>query len=178
MSQMLGVLIADEFEDDEFWYPKLFFEARGVDVRVIGSEVKRYEGKKGSTATADVKVSSVSVKDLDALHIPGGYAPDKMRRNQAMVDLVADMHEDGSPIAAICHAGWMLISAGVIDGKTVTGYYSIQDDIENAGATYVDQNVVVEDGLITSRYPADLPFYCDALAVALGFEADDRLQGE
>lgn len=175
MSKTLGILIANQFEDREFWYPKLFFEALGIETRVIGTKTDTFTGKSGSTVEADVEIEAVDLNDLDALHIPGGYAPDKLRRSPEMCALVADADDAGLPVAAICHAGWMLISAGITEGRKLTGFYSIQDDLRNAGATYIDEKVVVDDNLITSRYPADLPYYCDALAVAMGFEADGRL---
>lgn len=175
MSKKLGILIADQYEDRELWYPKIFFEALGVEAQVIGIKTSEFSGKNGSTIKADVEIGAVELNDLDALHIPGGYAPDKMRRSSEMCSLVADAHESGLPVAAICHAGWMLISAGIAEGRKLTGFYSIQDDLRNAGATYVDERVVVDENLITSRHPSDLPYYCNALASAMGFESDDRL---
>jgi protease I len=105
---------------------------------------------------------------LDCVVIPGGYAPDLMRRHPAMVRLVSDAFERGKIVAAICHAGWMLASAGVVKGRKVTGFFSIKDDLVNAGGTYVDAEVVRDGNLITSRVPADLPAFCRAIIAALG----------
>jgi protease I len=109
----------------------------------------------------------VSASDFDALVIPGGYSPDYMRRYQSMVGLVRAMNDEGKPIAAICHAGWMLVSAGVAKGRTMTCFSSIKEDVVNAGAKYVDKSVVRDGNLITSRFPADLPDFCRELIASL-----------
>jgi protease I len=115
----------------------------------------------------DVQAEDVSAKDFDGVVIPGGYAPDMMRRSKAMVQLVKDAFAAGKPVAAICHAGWMLCSAGVLTGKTATCFHSIKDDLVNAGARYVDEEVVVDGNLITSRFPADLPAFSREIIKAL-----------
>ena len=115
----------------------------------------------------DTSADRVSAADFDGIVIPGGYAPDRMRRFPAMVQLVRDVHLDGKVVAAICHAGWMLASAGILRGKTVTSYFAIKDDVTNAGATWVDRDVVVDGNLITSRQPADLPAFLKAIIGAL-----------
>ncbi len=115
------------------------------------------------TASAD----AVSASQFDAVVIPGGYSPDLMRRNPAMVRLVREADQQGKVVAAICHAGWMLVSAGILRDRTVTSFYSIKDDVTNAGARWVDQEVVRDRNLITSRYPADLPAYMREIIAAL-----------
>jgi protease I len=117
--------------------------------------------------TADVAAADVSAKDFDGVVIPGGYAPDMMRRHKAILDLVKGCFEQGKPVAAICHAGWVPISAGILKGKTATCFFAIKDDMINAGVRYVDQEVVVDGNLITSRKPDDLPAFCRELVKAL-----------
>jgi len=107
------------------------------------------------------------VGDFDAVIVPGGYAPDKMRRDADLVQFVHDMDAAGKPVAAICHAGWMLVSAKVLQGRQATSFYSIRDDVEAAGAKWSDEEVVVDGNLITSRTPADLPAFCKAVIAAL-----------
>jgi protease I len=115
----------------------------------------------------DVQADRVKAVEFDAVVVPGGYAPDLMRRHPAMVGLVRDAAQQGKVVAAICHAGWVLCSAGVLKGKTATGYFSIKDDMVNAGARFVDQEVVVDGNLITARKPDDLPAFCRELVKAL-----------
>jgi protease I len=117
---------------------------------------------------ADCGAEEVKAADFDAVIIPGGYAPDHMRRNKAMVDLVREAVQQKKIVAAICHAGWMLASAGVLRGRKATCYIAIKDDVVNAGAEYLDQEVVRDGNLITSRFPADLPAFCRTIIAALG----------
>jgi protease I len=126
-----------------------------------------YTSKYGYPATADVAASDVSAADLDAVVIPGGYAPDRMRRDPAMVSLVREMDKAGKVVAAVCHAGWMLCSAGIVRGRQATCFFSIKDDLVNAGARYVDAEVVRDGNLITSRTPEDLPAFCREVIAAL-----------
>jgi protease I len=116
---------------------------------------------------ADLGAEEALAEDFDAVVIPGGYAPDHMRRNKAMVDLVRTAAEQGKIVAAICHAGWMLVSAGVLKGRKATCFVAIRDDLVNAGAEYHDQEVVQDGNLITSRFPADLPAFCRTIIAAL-----------
>jgi protease I len=115
----------------------------------------------------DIAADDVSAADFDAVIVPGGYAPDLMRRRKAMVDLVRDAHKQGKVVAAICHAGWMLVSAGIARGKRATCFFSIKDDLVAAGANYVDEEVVQDGNLITSRTPRDLPAFCRTIIAAL-----------
>jgi protease I len=163
----VALFVADLFEDLEFWYPRIRLMEEGADVTVIGPEAETYQGKHGLVATADEAISSVSASDFDALVIPGGYSPDHMRRHAAMVFFVKDMHEQGKVVAAICHGGWMLASAEILEGRKVTSFFSIKDDLVHAGATWVDQEVVEDKGIITSRNPGDLPAFCRTLIGAL-----------
>jgi protease I len=158
--------IMDEmFEDSEFRQPYERVREAGHEPVVIGLEKgKRIEGKKGKeTASTDVGIDEVRPEEFDALVIPGGYSPDKIRANDAMVRFTRSIHEAGKPVAAICHAGWMLAEADVVRGKTVTSWPSIKTDLVNAGANWVDQEVVEDGNLITSRKPDDLEAFSKTL---------------
>ncbi len=160
--------VEDMFNTFEFWYPYYRLKEAGCQVVVMGSgSAEKYSGKPGTEVSVDVDADEVSAADFDAMVIPGGYAPDKMRRYPKMVQLVTDFYEGGKVVAAICHAGWMLASAGIIAGRTVTSFFAIKDDLVNAGARWVDQEVVVDGNLITSRMPDDLPAFMRAIIKAL-----------
>jgi protease I len=164
----IAVLAEKFYEDQELWYPVLRFREEGATVSVIAPKTDvTYESKHGYPVKADIASKSAKASDYDAVIIPGGYAPDHMRRDPAMVSFVADAHKQGKLVAAICHAGWMLASAGVARGKTVTGFSSIKDDLVNAGAKWEDREVVVDGNVVTSRTPADLPAFCRAIIDAL-----------
>ena len=126
-----------------------------------------YAGKPGTEVTVDVSADQVSASEFDGMVIPGGYAPDIMRRYPKMVQLVRDLHDAGKVVAAICHAGWMLASADILQRKSVTSVSAIKDDLVHAGASWVDQEVVVDGNLITSRTPDDLPAFMRAIIHAL-----------
>lgn len=167
----IAILVEDQYQELEFWYPLLRFREAGADVVVVGSGAARvHTSKYGYPAEVDKAANEVSADQFDAVVIPGGYAPDLMRRHPAMVDLVREAAAQGKIVAAICHAGWMLASAEVIKGKTVTGFFAIKDDLVHAGANYVDTQVAVDGNLITSRKPEDLPAFCRTIIVALGGE--------
>jgi protease I len=140
----------------------------GAETSVIGMPgVDTYHSKHGYPVQADVTADVVSAADFDAVIIPGGYAPDRMRRHQAMLDLVKGIYEKDGIVAFICHAGWVPISAGIVKGKQVTSVSAIKDDLINAGATWVDREVVQDGNLISSRGPNDLPAFCRAIISAL-----------
>ncbi len=164
----VALLAENSYQEMELWAPYYRLKEEGVDVKVVGTGgAKSYTSKHGYPVNVDVQAEDVSAKDFDGVVIPGGYAPDMMRRSKAMVQLVKDAFSAGKPVAAICHAGWMLCSAGVLKGKTATCFHSIKDDVINAGARYVDQEVVVDGNLITSRFPADIPAFCREIVKAL-----------
>jgi len=163
------LLFVDEgYEDLEFWYPKIRLEEEGAVVDVAGPARATYRGKYGYPAAADVGFGDVDTSAYDALVVPGGHAPDRIRRAKTALAIVREMARAHKPIAAICHGPQVLISAGVLRGKRATCFVSIKDDVMNAGAQYADEEVVVADGVITSRTPADLPAFCRALIAALG----------
>ncbi len=163
----VAVLAEEMYQEMELWVPYYRLKEEGADVKVVAPEKKTYKSKLGYPVTADVAASEVSAKDFDGVVIPGGYAPDMMRRHKAMLDLVKGCFEQGKTVAAICHAGWVPISAGILKGKTATCFFAIKDDMINAGARYVDQEVVVDGNLVTSRKPDDLPAFCRELVKAL-----------
>jgi protease I len=162
------ILVEDLYQDQEVWYPYYRLLEEGAAVRFVGTGKKSdYKGKYGIPLTAHAAAERVSARDVDAVVVPGGYAPDLLRRDPAVLRLVKDVHDQGKPIAAICHAGWVLISAGIVKGKTVTCFAAIKDDLVNAGATYVDREVARDGNLITSRTPEDLPAFTRTLIAAL-----------
>ncbi len=158
------ILIEELFNVFEFWYPYYRLKEEGAEVTVVGSgSADVYTGKPGTQAKADVSADKVSATSFDGIIIPGGYAPDMMRRYPAMVNLVKDFFQSDKLIAAICHAGCMLVSAKVLSGRSATSFFSIKDDMINAGADWVDQEVVVDGKLVTSRVPDDLPAFMKAV---------------
>ncbi len=163
------ILVEELFNDHEFWYPYYRLKEAGAEVVVVGSgSDETYKGKSGTVAKPDVSADQVNAADFDGIIIPGGYAPDMMRRHPKMVQLVKSVFEAGKVVAAICHAGWMLASAEILEGRTVTSFFAIKDDLVHAGATWVDKDVVVDGNLITSRTPDDLPTFMRAIIKELG----------
>lgn len=163
----IAILAEQLYEDLELWYPALRFREAGAEVLIVGTGQGEYPSKHGYPVKADIGIQEVTADQFDAVIIPGGYAPDHMRRNKDMVKLVRNAAEQGKVVAAICHGGWMLASAGVIKGKKVTCFFSIKDDLVNAGAEYRDQEVVKDGNIITSRVPSDLPAFCRTIIEAL-----------
>ncbi len=164
----VALLVDDGFEDTELTSPREALKAAGATVVLVGAAAgASYRGKRGLVVTADAAANAVAADEFDAVVIPGGYAPDKMRVRHAMLALVRAAMTAGKPVAAICHGPQVLISADVLRGRTVTCWPSIAVDVKNAGATYVDRPVVVDGNLITSRKPDDLPKFNAALVEAL-----------
>jgi len=162
------LLAADDFEDMELLYPLYRLREEDVTVTVAGLDDHPVRGKKGyGPLSVDTTVGQVSADDFDALVIPGGYAPDKLRRSETVLDLVRAFDDAQKPIAFICHAGWVPISAKIIKGRRATSVGAIRDDMINAGADWVDQATVVDGHLISARTPADLGPWMKALLRAL-----------
>lgn len=160
-NQKIAILIDQLFQDSEVTDPKEKAEAAGFKVDLIGpNTTEEFVGKKGAKLKADKSIEDVSAKDYVGLVIPGGWAPDKMRMNLKMVKFVEDMNSKKKPIACICHGGSMLIEADMVKGTRLTSYVSIRTDLINAGARWMDKEVVVDGNLVTSRTPADLPAFC------------------
>ena len=164
----VAMVLAKNFEDVEATDPKAYLEDAGAEVTVIGIERGPIEGKKGATLNADATFADVSPNDFEMLVIPGGGAPENLRIHDPAVEFTRRFVESGKPVAAICHGPQLLISAKVLAGRTLTAVNKIRDDIANAGGNYVDQPLVEDGNLITSRVPADLPVFDEALGRALG----------
>ena len=162
------VLVEQMYNDQEFWYPYYrLLEAGAAVTRVAPDASLIYKGKAGTQTQADAAAGQVDPADYDGIVVPGGYAPDIMRRYPEMVGLVRDLFSAGKVVAAICHAGWMLASAKILANKRITSFFAIKDDLIHAGAEWVDQEVVVDGNLITSRTPDDLPAFMRAVVAAL-----------
>src|SRR5512143_2116313 len=152
----IAILAENLYQEMELWVPYYRMKEEGAEVRVVGAGgAKTYASKHGYPVTVDVQADAVSAVEFDAVIVPGGYAPDMMRRHE------------GKVVAAICHAGWMLASADVIKGKNVTSFFSIKDDMVHAGGQWSDTEVVVDGNLITARKPDDLPAFCREIVRAL-----------
>jgi protease I len=155
------ILVENLYQELEFWVPYYRLKEEGVEVTVVGTGSSRtYTSKHGYPVEVEKEAKEIDMSKYDGVVIPGGYAPDLMRRYPAMVKIVKDADKQGKMIAAICHAGWMLVSAGVLKGKKATCFFALKDDLVNAGANYVDEEVVKDGNLITSRKPDDLPAFC------------------
>jgi protease I len=158
------MFVGDIYEDLELWYPKLRLEEAGAEVVLAGPEAgKTYAGKNGYPCVSDAAIAEMNAGDFDGVVIPGGFMPDKLRRDPKVLSLVRKFAEAKKPVAAICHGGWIPISAGVYKGVRVTGSPGIKDDLVNAGAHWEDASVVVDRHFISSRKPDDLPEFCRAI---------------
>lgn len=155
-------LIEDHFNELEFFYPYYRVQEDGHEIIVAGSNKDNFKGKDGMNFKKDLSFEEVNVNEFDALLIPGGYAPDQMRKSKAAIDLVGKFNEQNKPIGMICHAAWLGISAGIVKGKTLTSTPVIKDDVVNAGGNWVDQVPVVDHNLVTAQAPKDLPAYTKA----------------
>ena len=168
VGKRIVVLAEQKYQELELWYPLLRLREEGATVSVVGPEKDvTYNSERGYPVKTDLSPTDVDVANIDAVIVPGGYAPDYMRRNAGLVGIVRKASENGKIVAAICHAGWMLASAGIARGRTVTCVTIIKDDMTNAGAKYVDQPVVRDGNIITSRGPLDLPVFCKEIISAL-----------
>ena len=157
----LLMFVGDSYEDLELWYPKLRMIEAGAHVRVAGEQAeKSYAGKNGYPCVSDAAISDLEAADFQGLIVPGGFMPDKLRRNPKVLDLVRQFDKAGKLVAAVCHGGWIPISAGVYRGVRVTGSPGIKDDLINAGAKWEDASVVVDRHFVSSRKPDDLPDFC------------------
>lgn len=166
--QRVAILIEDLYQDQEVWYPYFRLKEAGIEPVFVGTGKKEYKGKYGYPAATEVSAQQVSSDDFDGLIVPGGYAPDILRRYPAVLKLVKDIDRQGKPIGAICHAGWVLCSAGILRGRTVTCFSAIRDDVVNAGAVFVDKEVVRDGNLVTSRKPDDLPAFMRTFLAVIG----------
>jgi protease I len=161
------ILVEDLYQDLELWYPRLRLTEEGAQVTMAGPRKGEYRGKNGYPVFAEISFDKVKPDHYDALVIPGGYAPDRLRRYEKVIEIVRKMNAQGKIIAFICHAGWVLASADILKGKKATCFHAIKDDLVNAGAEYIDAAVVVDGNLISSRMPQDLPEFCKAIIAKL-----------
>lgn len=153
----IAILIDELVEDSEFIYPLYRFKEENWDVDVIGTEVKSVKGKKGGIFKTEKSIDSVSIDEYDILFIPGGYAPDRLRRSKKILDFVSTMDKRGKIIGSVCHGPWVLISAGIVKGRKITGYNAIKDDIINSGAIYTGNAVEIDGNLFTGTDPNAMP---------------------
>ena len=153
----------DIYEDLELWYPKLRLEAAGFSLKCAAPEIKTYAGKHGYPAQSDIKLTDAKSTDFCGLLVPGGFMPDKLRRDPKVLSLTREFFEQGKLVAFICHGGWIPISAKILKGKRVTGSLGIKDDLENAGGIWVNEPVVIDGNLISSRTPRDLAPFGEAM---------------
>ena len=163
----IAILVEDFYDDLELWYPYYRLLEEGAEVKLVGPAAKVYESKHGLPAKADLSAEEAKADDFQGIVVPGGYAPDKLRRYPKILDLVRGIFEKSGVVASICHGPWVLISAKIMQGKKTTAVIALKDDLENAGAIYLDNEVVIDDNLITSRSPLDLPAFLPAIIAAL-----------
>jgi len=158
------VLAENLYQEMEVWYPIYRLREEGANVIVVGTgSAASYTSKHGYPVKVDKVASEVDPADIDAVVVPGGYAPDLLRRHESVLKLVKGAFDRGKVVASICHGPWVLASAGILRGRSATCFFAIKDDVANAGARYEDREVVVDGNLITSRTPDDLPAFCRAI---------------
>ena len=163
----IAILVGPEYEDLEVWYPKLRLEEAGYHTPLIGMGASTYLGKWGYPAPMDAAVTDIDPATLRGVLAPGGWAPDKLRRDPAVLRLVRAVNDAGGLVATICHGPWILISAGILRGRTLTSTVGIRDDVVNAGATWVDAPSVTDGNLVSARVPKDLPAFTRAMLTVL-----------
>lgn len=164
----VAYLLEEGFEDLEFYVPKMRLEEENASVEVVDTGRKaEYTGKRGLTAKPDRQASEVAPLDYDAVVIPGGWAPDKLRRDDDILNLVRTLYEEDRIIGSICHAGWVPVSAGIIEGHTATGSTGIKDDVENAGGEWVDEPAFRDGNIVWGRVVRDIPDFCRILVKTL-----------
>jgi len=168
-SKKVAIMVAEMYQVLEVWYPYYRLKESGIDCDFIAAEANReYPSKEGYPCKSTVAAKNARIEDYSCMIVPGGFAPDFMRRSDDMIKFANDMVNAGKTIAAICHGAWLLCSTKILKGKTATCFMALRDDVKNAGAKYVDEECVVDGNLITSRKPDDLPAFCEAILKALG----------
>lgn len=155
----IAVLVENQYQELEVWYPYLRLKEAGFNVSLVGTGKGEYRSKVGYPAREEVPIGEADADDFDCVVVPGGYAPDFLRRHERINSFVRAVYDKGGVVAGICHGGWVLISAGILEGKRATSFFAIKDDMENAGARWEDSEVVVDGKLVTSRKPEDLPAF-------------------
>ena len=161
MKKRVAILVEDQYQVLEVWYPYLRLREDGIETVLVGTGAKKeYKSKEGYPAQEELSIKDAKPGDFSGVVIPGGFAPDILRRYKEVNDFVRNMHNAGKIVASICHGGWVLVSAGILKNKKATSFSAIKDDLINAGAEFLDKEVVVDGNLITSRNPYDLPAFC------------------
>lgn len=156
-----AILVEDLYQVLEVWYPYFRLREEGIEALLVGTGAKKeYKSKEGYPAQEELSIKKAKTGDFLGVVIPGGYAPDILRRHLEVNQFVRDLYKEGKIVACICHGGWVLVSAGILKGKKATGFSAIKDDMVNAGCEFLDKEVVVDGNLITSRNPYDLPAFC------------------
>lgn len=168
MPRSILILVGPDYEDLEVWYPKLRLEEAGFQVKLAGLGEREYRGKHGYPCPVDGRVADFPAAGLAGLVAPGGWAPDRLRRDAEVLRRVREVHADGKMVATICHGPWVLVSAGIVRGRRLTSSAGIKDDLVNAGAEWVDEPAVVDGNLVSSRLPKDLPAFGAAMLRVLG----------
>jgi len=167
-AKKIAIMVDEMYQVIEVWYPYYRFIEAGLEVNLIAAEAKKqYHSKEGYPCVSEIAAGWAGAGDYDCMVVPGGFAPDFMRRDEGVIRFANDMVNAGKVIAAICHGGWLLCSTDAYKGRKATCFMAIKDDIKNAGAEYVDAECVVDGNLITSRKPDDLPAFCAAVLDAL-----------
>ena len=162
-AKRIAILVDNFYQEMEVWYPYYRLKEAGAEVLLVGAKAgETYTSKLGYPAKADLSYDQVKASDFDGVVVPGGYAPDHIRRHAKALQFVRDIDSEGKLVASICHAAWVLCSAGILRGRKATCFFAIKDDVVNAGARYEDAEVVVDGNLVTSRKPDDLPAFCRA----------------
>ena len=174
MPKTLLTFVDDIYEDLELWYPLLRLQEAGYAMRIAAHEIRTYTGKHGYPATSDLLLAEARCEDFCGLLVPGGFMPDKLRRDAKVLSLTREFFEQNKLVAFICHGGWIPISAKILKGKRVTGSLGIKDDLENAGAIWVNEPVVIDANLISSRTPKDLAPFAKAMVDFLSVNASPR----
>ncbi len=168
-AKKVAIMVDEMYQVTEIWFPYYRLIEEGMEIDFVAAEAKKeYHSKEGYPCVSDIAAKDANAGDYDCMIVPGGFAPDFMRRSEAVIKFANDMVNGDKVIAAICHGGWLLCSTEVFKGKKATCYMAIKDDIKNAGAEYLDEECVVDGNLITSRKPDDLPAFCAAILKALG----------
>ncbi len=163
----IAILVENDYQDQEVWVPLYRLREEGYETVVVGPAAATYKSKYGVPIQATVAASTARSEDFLGVVIPGGWAPDRLRQDAGVLRLVKELYEKRRLVAAICHAGWVLVSAGIARGRNLTSYIAIKDDLVHAGAEWVDREVVRDGNLITSRKPDDLPAFCREIIAAL-----------
>ncbi len=177
MARIIPVLVGPMYEDQEVWYPKYRLEEAGFETPLVGTRKGEYMSKYGYPAKAESAAADMKADDLAGIMVPGGYAPDKLRTDPDVLELVRGVHAKGGMVATICHGPWVLISAGIVKERRIAATKAIKDDLVNAGAHFVDEEAVVDGNIVSARRPSDLPAFARAMLKVLEKRAEPSAAG-